>query len=293
MTRRDLVLVIVLVAAAHVEAGLQTRRVEDRLAFEVASIKRNTSANAPVSISTPPGRYIATNVPLLLLINSAYRLATYQYVGLPTWSDRFDIAAKAPDGAAPDQIPLMLQTLLADRFTMVAHRESRDSPIYALVLARSDRKLGPKLSKSTMDCAPILEERQAAARARGVGPVPVPRLSPGERPICSARMMGRPTTTGAAIGLYTAGNTTMPKLADFLSAYVGRKIVDRTNLDGEFDLELEFSPQQALPPTVAAPIDDAPSVFAALQEQLGLKLESTRGPVEYLVIDSIAKPTDD
>src|SRR5262245_27070438 len=100
MTKRVLALLIVLVAVAHVEARLQTRREFTEPSFEVASVKRNTNTNAPVSISTPPGRYTAMNVPLRLLINSAYRLAPDQYIGLPSWSesDRFDVVAKAPDG---------------------------------------------------------------------------------------------------------------------------------------------------------------------------------------------------
>jgi uncharacterized protein (TIGR03435 family) len=287
---KHLLLVVVPLATAIASASAQAPISQpfSRPTFEVASVKRNNDPNAPVSMRVLPDRFTMTNAPVRLLINAAYTLATYQYIGMPNWPERYDIAAKAPDGVAPDQMPLMLQSLLADRFKMVARRETRDSPIYALVVSRSDRRLGSRLTKSTIDCAPILARRAAAARARGPGPIPVPQRAPGERPECGARMIGR--------GAYSAGNTTMPKLAEFLAGYVGRQVVDRTDLQGEFDLDLEFSPQaSSLPPSpgAAASLDDAASVFTALQEQLGLKLEPTRGPVEFLVIESVEKPSDD
>jgi uncharacterized protein (TIGR03435 family) len=301
MTSRDRVLLIVLVAAAHVEAGLQTRRESGAPAFEIVSVKRNTNANAPVSISTPPGRYIATGVPLRLLINSAYRLAPDQYVGLPNWSesDRFDVSAKAPDGAKPDELQPMLQSLLAERFKLVAHMETRDAPIYALVMARDDRRLGPQLKKSTTDCAPILAARQAEARTRGPAPVRVPALGQNERPVCSIRTTRRQTPGGATLNGYIAGNTTIARLAEQMRGEVRRLVVDRSGLTGEFDFDLQYAPARDLPtapPPGATPVaasDEGPSLFTALQEQLGLKLESTRGPVEYLVIDRVEKPTDD
>jgi uncharacterized protein (TIGR03435 family) len=283
---KHLLLVVVPLATAIASAQAPISQPLSRPTFEVASVKRNNDPNAPVSMRILPDRFTMTNAPVRLLINAAYTLATYQYIGMPNWPERYDIAAKAPDGVAPDQMPLILQSLLADRFKMVARRETRDSPIYALVAARSDRRLGSRLTKSTIDCAPILARRAAAARARGPGPIPVPQRAPGERPECGARMLGR---------IYSAGNTTMPKLAEFLAGYVGRQVVDRTDLQGEFDLDLEFSPQAWLPPSPGAPasLDDAASIFTALQEQLGLKLESTRGPVDFLVIDRVEKPTDD
>jgi uncharacterized protein (TIGR03435 family) len=269
--------------------------------FEVVSVKRNTNANAPVSISTPPGRYTATNVPLRLLINSAYRLAPDQYVGLPDWSesDRFDVAAKAPDGARPDQLQPMLQSLLFERFKLVAHMETRDAPIYALVMARADRRLGPQIAKSTMDCGPILAARQAEARGRGPAPVRVPALGQNERPVCGIRATRHQTPGGATLNGYIAGNTTIARLAEQFRGELRRLVVDRSGLTGEFDFDLQYAPARDLPTaptagaTAVAAADEGPSIFTALQEQLGLKLESTRGPVEYLVIDRIEKPEVD
>jgi uncharacterized protein (TIGR03435 family) len=270
-----------------------------RPTFEVVSVKRNTNANAPVSISTPPGRYLATNVPLRLLINSAYRLTPDQYVGLPNWSesDRFDVSAKAPDGATPDELQRMLQSLLAERFKLVAHVETRDAPIYALAMARDDRRLGPQLKKSTIDCGPILAARQADARARGPAPVRVPVPGQNERPVCGIRATRRQTPGGATLNGYIAGNTTIARLAEQMRGELRRLVVDRSGLAGEFDFDLQYAPVRDLasPPAPGATpaSDEGPSLFTALQEQLGLKLESTRGPVEYLVIDRVEKPTDD
>ena len=123
----------------------------------------------------------------------AYRLSSYQLLGAPGWSEseRFDILAKMPDGTKPERMPLMLRGLLAERFKLKVHGETRDTPIYALVLARSDGKLGPKLSKSADDCGKILAERRAAAqaaRAGGAGPVPFTMPGPNEKPVCTMSM---------------------------------------------------------------------------------------------------------
>jgi uncharacterized protein (TIGR03435 family) len=248
----------------------------------------------------PPGRFTATNIPLKVLITNAYQLSFFQVIGGPDWvsADRFDIAAKAPDGAPPEQTRAMVRTLLKDRFKLVVHMETRDTPIYALVTARSDDRLGPNLRRSTMDCGPIRAQRAeataAAARARG-GRVAVPAPpDPNEPVVCGMRAGGR----GGPAVTYRAGNITMTALANALRPYAGRDVVDRTGLTGEFDFDLRFS----APPTAGAndaavvpvaPVDDAASVFTALQEQLGLKLESTRGPVELMVIDSAERPTED
>src|SRR6185503_18342712 len=143
------------------------------LQFDVASVKTNKSGPTMMMMRTLPTSFNVTNVPLRLLISQAYRLSPYQMVGAPSWidSERFDIVAKAPEGSRPDQTPLMLRGLLAERFKLKVHGETREVPIYALVLARSDGKLGPKLSKTTDDCQKIQEERQAAIKAaRGAGP---------------------------------------------------------------------------------------------------------------------------
>src|SRR5688572_22475662 len=139
-------------------------------AFEVASVKPNKSGDQRVMIQLPPsGRFTATNIPLRLLLRQAFDVQGFQIVGGPNWldSDRFDIVAKTPDGmTAPDQMRPMLRALLADRFKLVAHNETREMPIYSLALARTDAKLGPALSVAKVDC----EARCNAARRGGPPP---------------------------------------------------------------------------------------------------------------------------
>lgn len=291
------VAVVILLAAAVASAQLPQSADTAAPTFEVASVKPNRTGAPGGSFVMPPGRFTATNIPLKVLITNAYQLSFFQVVGGPGWvgTDRFDIAAKAPDGAPPEQTRAMVRTLLKERFKLVVHMETQDTPIYALV--RAGDRLGPKLTRSTMDCGPIRAQRAAAtaaaARARGAAPVPVPGApDSNEKPVCQMRLSGR---GGATLSL-RAGNITMATLANSLRTYAGREVVDRTGLTGEFDFELQFA---ALPTTSAAdggvpvaPLDDAASVFTALQEQLGLKLESTRGPVELMIIDSAERPTE-
>jgi uncharacterized protein (TIGR03435 family) len=294
---RDALLAVPLLAAI---ASAQVPQSADTAAptFEVASVKPNKTGAPGGSFVMPPGRFTATNIPLKVLITNAYQLSFFQVVGGPDWisTDRFDIAGKAPDGAPPEQTRAMVRTLLKDRFKLVVHMETRDSPIYALVRARTDDRLGPNLKPSTMDCGPMRAQRAAetaaAARARG-GRVAVPSPpGPNEPVVCGMRLTGR----GGSTLNYRAGNITMTALANAMRPHVGREVVDRTGLTGEFDFDLRFS----APPTTGqadsgipvAPLDDAASIFTAFQEQLGLKLESTRGPVELMVIDSAERPTE-
>jgi uncharacterized protein (TIGR03435 family) len=285
-----------LVAAATITA--QTPQSPEPT-FEVASVKANKTGAPGGSFVMPPGRFTATNIPLKVLITNAYQLSFFEVVGGPDWisTDRFDVSAKAPDGAPPEQTRAMVRTLLKDRFKLVVHKETREMPLYELVKARSDDRLGPRLKPSTMDCGPVRAQRAAssaeAVRARG-GRVQVPPPpGPDEPVVCGMRVAGR----GGSTLTYRAGNITMAALAGALRTYVGREVVDRTGLRGEYDFDLQFAP----PPTTGqtdtgipvAPSDDAASIFTALQEQLGLKLESTRGPVELMVIESAEKPTGD
>ena len=245
--------------------------------FEVASVKPNKSGDAGMSMTIQPGgRYVVTNAPVGLLIRNAYELQQSQLVGLPGWaeSERFDIVAKGEqDIAASTQKPsphqLRLQSLLEERFNLKAHRETRDLPAYALVVARPDGELGPQMKQSDVDCVALA----AARRAGG----PPPPLVPGERQPCSMRM-GR--------GTLSAASMTMVNLAGSLSSAVQRIVLDRTGLSGGFDFDLTYSTDQAADAS-------APSIFTALQEQLGLKLDPVRVPTEVLVIDSIERPTPD
>lgn len=260
------------------------------MAFEVASVKANNSGTPNVQIGLQPGgRFTATNVPLRQLIIFAYQLQNFQIVDAPDWTrnERFDILAKAEAPVAPaplgtvGPIQLMMRSLLAERFALKTHTETRELPIYELRVVRSGGQLGPQLKPSTVDCA------QVGGR-RGGGPPAPP--APGERPTCG--LMG-------GFGQIRAGSMGMSELARNLSGQVQRVVIDRTGLTGRYDFDLTFTPDQIPqgppPPGVPAPTFDlnGPSIFTALQEQLGLKLESTRGPVEVLVIDSVSRPTPD
>jgi uncharacterized protein (TIGR03435 family) len=165
--------------------------------------------------------------------------------------------------------------------------EAREMPMYALVMARADKKPGPKLTPAQVDCQALM----AAARKSG-SPSPLP--PPGEAPKCGM-MMGP--------GRLAGGSMLLSQLASSLSVRVGRVVVDRTGLTGNYDFLVEFMPDQmpqvppgALPAGIPPPppIDpNAPSLQTALEEQLGLKLDSTRGPVDVLVVDSVQQPIPD
>jgi uncharacterized protein (TIGR03435 family) len=246
--------------------------------FEVASIKQNRSGEQRASFSGQPGgRIVVVNNTLRNIVRNTWNLQNYQIVGGPDWfdTDRWDITAKAPEGTVTEsrQMLPMMRTLLADRFKLVVHNETRQLSVYALVLARADGKLGPQMRKSDLNCAAI-----AAAVGRGE-PAP-PR--PSDRPFCGTR-----TSAGTVV---TSG-VALPDFARNLSNATGRFVVDKTGLTGPFDLELKFTPDP-LGPTTTDPATDVPSLFAAIQEQLGLKLEAQRAPVDVLVIDSAQRPKE-
>ena len=267
-------------------------------AFEVASVKRNNSGDGNITRGMQPGgRLTFINNPLRQLIIAAYQVQPFQVIGGPSWltTDRFDIVAKAPDGATPDQMNPMLRTLLAERFKLVVHRETREMPVYSLVKARPDGRLGDRLKPAAVDCGP-------AARGRGGPPPTPPGGAPGAAPGPQGPLMG--CRAMISPGRLQIAGQPLAQLASLLANQVGRPIVDKTGLAGAYDIELSFMPEGAgrggpvgTPPPGAPPIPavdpDAPSLFTALQEQLGLKLESERGPVEVIVIDSVEQPVGD
>jgi len=258
-------------------------------AFEVASVKPNKTGDGRVMLGMQPGgRFNASNVPVRLLLRQAFNVQDFQIVGGPDWlsSDRFDVVAKAPEGVefTGDALRPMIRSLLADRFKLAFHNETREMPIYALVKARADGKLGPNLTPAAIDCAAVMRGR------RGGGPPPAPP-QPGQKMECGF-MIGP--------GKMNAGGMPMTNLAQTLSPQVGRVVLDKTDLTGNYDFELTYAPE-ALgiggPPLLnggPAPVDpNLPNLFTALQEQLGLKLDSQRGPVDVVVIDRIEQPTAD
>jgi uncharacterized protein (TIGR03435 family) len=250
--------------------------------FEVVSVRQNRSGELAMPQGTRGRRYTATNTALRFVIATAYGIPVARVLGGPSWlgnatvemrqvgGDRFDIGATLPEGSAATQVPLMLRALLADRFKLVAHSEMRDAPTYALVVARADGRLGPRLRQASIDC----EAATAAGKA-------IPSSSPGERGPCATEIGGEIVGRGQRL---TA-------LARMLAFFAGRPVVDRTNLTGGFDFDLRF-PELETPPGGGSPPDAGGGLFAAVQEQLGLKLDLIRAPLEFIVIDSIDHPTE-
>ena len=299
--------VLVVIALAMGALGATPLRAQDQVperlpTFEVASVKENMSGDSRARAQTlPGGRYVATNVLLkgeiAVAFLGAQPLALSRVVGGPEWigSTRYDIIAKSstefqssPDGP-PTDLLLMLRSLLQDRFKLRAHLETRELPTYELVVARADGKLGPQLRQSAVDCDALI----AAVR----GGAPLPPREPNEPPPCGAMR-------GPARVL--AGGIPMPQFATMLTnilsvgngpAAEGRLVIDKTGLTGRFAFTLAWTPEQmptAEPPPGVPPIDpNGPSFFTALQEQLGLKLQSANGPVDVVVIDSVERPTPD
>ena len=260
--------------------------------FEVASIKPNHSGDRRFFVSWQPGRFNANGMTLKFLITMAYDVKEFQVSGGPGWvnSDRYDIDAKEPDSIAqeleklPDEQrePLadsMLQSLLADRFQLKLTRGTKDMPAYALVVAKNGAKLQAAKPIDTQPDAPS---------------------GPGGHPHGPMMRMGRGELTGQGIALSF--------LASMLSRQLGRAVLDQTGLKGNYDFTLKWTPEQGQgmmmggpaggpgggPPPDGAPAPDAsgPSIFTALQEQLGLRLEATKAPAEVLVIDHVEKPSE-
>jgi len=255
--------------------------------FDVASIKQNKSGATGGNFGGPPSRFTATNAPARAFITFAYRVQDFLIEGAPDWvkNDRWDINAKAEgsfpattiDG--PDARREMLRALLVDRFKLSAHKETRERPMYALALAQPGQPLSPRLHASSVDCA-------ALGAAFRLGQVKTLPMTPDGATDCG---INNPP------GRISWGTQTMRQFASILSDTLQRPVVDRTGLDGNFSAVITYTPDSGRVTGADQPASDpnAASIFTALQEQLGLRLDSTRGPVEVLVIDHIERPTED
>ena len=286
-------LICVFVTALVVRLAAQVPDAQAPISFEAASVKPNKSGDSDTSLRPQPGgRFSATNAPVALFITYAYQLQPFQLQGGPGWirSDRFDVIARlegdSPVAGGIGQItPLMLalRSLLADRFTLRVHWEMQELPIYALVLARSDGKLGPNIRPAVVDCVAMSAASAAAAKEGRTLTLNTP-----DRVACGMRN---------SAGRFQFGGNPMSTFALGLSNQVARVVVDRTGLTGNWDFEFTFTPERIRQAPPGAPPPDidpnGPSLFTAIQEQLGLKLESTKGPVNVLVIDHIEQPSPD
>ena len=267
------------------------------LAFEVASIKLNTPGdrrfardpNALVSesaggicsswgwIPTSDTCFRATNITPRELVAYAFGptglVPPIPQIDGTNWiaADRFDIVARAVGNAPLEpfgtpQLAMMTRTLLAERFKLTLHHESRALPIYGLLLARSDRKVGPQLRPAKADC---IVKVKALRSGLGNGPP----ISPHD-----------PCIGGSGRGYLKGGAIDMMQLALVLSNRLNRVVRDQTGLAGFFEIDFTWTSDQT---------PQTPSIFTSLREQLGLKLESIKGPVDVLVIDRVERPTPD
>jgi len=262
-----------------------------KLEFDVATVKPAAKLTGAVTPRGGPGsanpeQVNYTYLSMKNLLMTAYGLPINQVSG-PSWidSERYDITAKVPPGATKEQVNVMLQNLLADRFKLAVHRETKDLPLYELVVAKNGSKMKPYVEDPN---PPKAEPGKPFATGKDGNPVPRPgslilSMSPGRRRV-------------------TASKQPLSKLAEMLAAELGRPVVDKTGLLGDYDYSIEFLPEgpNAAPPGQATGLrpevsadSDAPNLLLAVQEQLGLRLEAKKGPVEMLILDKGEKtPTE-
>ena len=337
---------VIVAALALSAAPVFAQNVDPSLSFEVATVK---AATAPTPFdgkrmirfgaqggpgTSDPGQITYSFLSLKLLLTMAFGVRSYQIQG-PAWldSERFDIVAKVPRGATKDDVKVMLQNLLKERFQLAVHREKKEMSVYSLVVAKNGPKMNESDDQSDPDVAP-----PAAADGSGAAAVPPPapsdpsKLKMGkdgmpEFPAGARRpgimMMAMMSPTGMRMKL-NAMRQTMAQLADSLSNQVDRPVVDMTGLTQRYDFTLDFAPDQGammakmpagmMPPPpggagapggaiggpvggpggdpvphASLPETDAASLFAAIQAQLGLKLETRKAPADLVVIDHMEK----
>jgi uncharacterized protein (TIGR03435 family) len=272
--RRALFVAVMIVALA----GSSTADVaQQETAFDAASVKESSTLELDGVFNTTPGRFTVTNLSLRWIIRYAFRLRDYQVIGAPGWADtRYNINATVANPAATDdEVRPMLQRLLAERFQLRAHREQRNLQMYALIRERPDGPLGPKLTSSDVDCSRPPAERAA----------PPPPAGGRARPSC---------TMFQTAWFIRGFARTMPQLVRLLDEVAGSPVVDRTGLTGAFDFDVTWGKPGDLQadPNVQT-TEDLAALFTALREQLGLRLDATRGPYDVLVIDAVSRPTPD
>jgi uncharacterized protein (TIGR03435 family) len=264
-----------------------------RPSFEVATVKPSATASNGTSIRVQPGgRLTVTNATLKMLMAVAYKVRDFQVSGGPGWTgtDRWNIEAKAEEGsvselalsfdpAVSNPLMLMLQSLLQDRFQLKMHREAKEMPVYELAVAKG----GPRIKLSADQSPIVAPERGAPLPPRPQRGGPMPR---------GAMAMGR--------GSFEAHGVPIANFIQGLSQQLGRPIIDKTGLKGFYDITLQWTPEFGVglvkpggPDTDPPPADaSGPSIFTAIQEQLGLRLDSAKGPVDVLIIDSVQKPVE-
>lgn len=224
-----------------------------RPAFDVVSIKRSSAVEHGGGRSGPQpgGRFVMTNGPTRVLLNTAYKTETNEIFGAPGWvtSDNYDVEARAGHDLSSEELALRLQSLLADRFKLKAHLEKRIRPIYELHVLRSDGVLGPAMRRSAIDCE-------------------------AQRGVCK---------TDGGDGVIESNGAWIPAFITWLPYRVGRPVLDKTGLDGYYELKVTWAVNAG---------DAGPALPTALREQLGLTLVPVDAPMDVLVIDHIERPSE-
>jgi uncharacterized protein (TIGR03435 family) len=292
------VLVLFTLAAARIQA----QSTPQRAAFEVASIKLNKNCGAGAVLPRiSPGGITLPCLSVRILIRLAYsafngadlNARLMQVLNGPSWidTDRYDISAKPEAKASAAEMAPMLQTLLEDRFNLQVHKEPRDTPVYELTVAEQNPKLRP--SKDG-DCTPIDLTNLSGARPKPGDPAPN---------YCGG---GRVRMSGDVMSADWVGVTMAELAGRMLPAYVDRPVVDKTGLTGRFNVHLEFVPPrpvgpiflngQEMPapaPGAEAPVEPSgPSIFTALQKQVGLRLSPGKDPLDVIVVDRVERPSE-
>lgn len=242
---------------------------QDEPRFTVASIKPSVDNEPGMAFhAAPKGAYSATKITVLALLTAAFGVSPDRVIGAPPQTQRYDVDARYEPADRSGPVPpvnVLLRSLLRDRFGLVSHVEQREFPVYVLRPVTDDH-FGPGLTRSRIDCA----DAAAAAAARNAR-----TTAPNGAPACDA--IEEPD-------MFIASGTALGTLARALRIPSGRTVIDGTGLTGTWDVKLEFAPLRDA-------AGDKPNVFTALQEQLGLRLEPSRAPLDVLVVDSIHEPT--
>jgi uncharacterized protein (TIGR03435 family) len=265
---------VAIVAVAGLFTAAQTPA-PTRLSFEVASIKRSPQDAKDTRWGSEPGRWYMRNVAVSVMVREAYPTQARDLIGAADWvtTEPYDVDARAEGNPTRDQIRLMLQTLLSERFKLRLHYETLERPVYALTVARADGRTSAGLAPSKIDCDAVT----AARRENRTADIPAP---PNGAPAC-----GFGSSYGPEGVTLRFGGAPLSRLGESLSVPDNRIVLDRTGLAGGYEFTLTYTQQPE-------PGDDKASLFTALEEQLGLKLVPDRAPLQVLAIDHIERPTE-
>lgn len=261
-------------------------------AFDVSSVKRqqgNQGRGRGITVQ-PGGRFLAPSATTRELVAAAYGVQDNQILGGPGWTgtDRFEVAATTNADVVLGAARAMLRTLLADRFHFAAHVEKRELPVYVLELARQDRRLGAQLRQAAAACSPPTGPRNVPMPPPPPPPPPVAGrvLSLDAPPLPCPSMVFDNVTSGH----WSIRSWPIERLAQRLTGTLGRTVIDRTGLEGAFDIDLTYGAQT--PAVESAAPTDIPALTTAMREQLGLRLDATRAPIDVLVIDRVEQPSE-